>query len=67
MFFFKDCLQVKFHDHEEKVRLEAVISVCEAAAERLDVIPKKVTLICYFSSRSLATSSKSLDSDNGLD
>ncbi|XP_065058072.1 sister chromatid cohesion protein PDS5 homolog B-like isoform X1 [Rhopilema esculentum] len=37
-----DRILERFHDTEEKVRLQAVISVCEAAAERIDSVPEKL-------------------------
>ena len=49
-FFFQypDRILERFHDTEEKVRLQAVISVCEAAAERIDSVPEKVRLKTEF-------------------
>ena len=45
-----DRVHERFHDTDEKVRLGAVVSVCEAAAEKIDVIPTKVCYVlksCY--------------------
>eukprot|EP00794_Sanderia_malayensis_P007436 gene7436-8258_t len=35
-----DCVKQRCHDIEEKVRLQAVVSVCEAAAEKMENIPQ---------------------------
>ena len=37
-----DRMLERFHDTEEKVRLQAVVSVCEAAAERIYTISDEV-------------------------
>lgn len=37
-------LHDRFYDREERVRMEVVKTVCEAAAENFDAIPKTVRI-----------------------
>ena len=52
-----DRMLERFHDTEERVRLQAVVSVCEAAAERIYTVSDEVAhyffylfivLVCLF-------------------
>lgn len=38
-------LHDRFYDREERVRLEVVKTVCEAAADNFDAVPKQVSLV----------------------
>lgn len=40
--FTSDRMLERFHDTEERVRLQAVVSVCEAAAERIYAVSDEV-------------------------